>query len=310
MPNQLLSSRNRFYTAYRKIRFIARKGSLFTLSKPKKGKGEIEIENRTFLTISLNSLLLFIIGYLIVYVLNLFITAFTAIVFNIPVIVYYHDVDFLIRGVDWTPDSVSGVFSSGPIAMFVLSLFLLILYKMVETEAGILRLLLLWMIFHALTRFFGEILVGAIFNKGFGFVILYMFVMDTGKVILTILGFVAMFVVGLMITRMSLYSANIYFNDLLKAYQRKFLFSQFIFPFLAGNIVIMLIKIPTFSLFDCVLNASMALFLIPILVRGISFEDLYFDEDSRKITRNLILPIMTVLMLFFFRLILGLGVRL
>lgn len=309
MQNRHISLGNRFYTAFRKIRFLAKRGSLFSFSKPLVNKG-IEIPEKTFRTISLNSLLLFLIAYLIIYVLNLFVTGFTAILFDIPVKIYYYDVDYLIRGIDWTPDSVSGVFSSGPIAMFVLSLFFLIVYKSVETETGILRLLLLWMIFHAMTRFFGEILVGAILGKGFGFVILYMFVMDTGKVILTILGFVAMFTAGLIMARWSLYTANIYFNDLLKTYRFKFIFTQFILPFILGNIVILLIKIPQFSYFDVALNASMIFFLIPILVRSISMEDFYFDEDPRTIKLKMILPITAVSLLFFFRLILGFGIRL
>jgi hypothetical protein len=309
MHKQHLSSENRFYIAYRKIRFLAKTGSLFSFSKPI-GNRKTEISRGTFQTISINSLLLFLMAYLIIYTLNLFITAYTAILFNIPVLVYYHDVDYLIRGIDWTPDSVSGVFSSGPIAMFVLSLFLLILYKAVETETGILRLLLLWMIFHALTRFFGEILVGAILNKGFGFVILYMFVMDTGKVILTILGFGAMFTVGLMMARMSLYSANIYFNDLLSNYRNKFIFSQFILPFFIGNIVILLIKLPKFSYFDIALNASMILFLIPVYVRSKSVEDFYFDQDPRTIKLKMLLPVTTILLFLLFRLILGFGIRL
>ena len=309
MQNRHLSLGKRVYIAYRKIRFLAKRGSLFSFSKLL-GTGSVDIPQGTFKTIVFNSLMLFLIGYLVIYVLNLFITGYAALLFNIPVLVYYYDLDYLIRGIDWTPDSVAGVFSSGPIAMFVLSLFLLILYKAVETETGMLRLLLLWMIFHALTRFFGEILVGALLNKGFGFVILYMFVMDTGKVILTILGCVAMFSAGLIMTRMSLYSANIYFNDLLRSYRNKFIFSQFILPFFLGNIVIFLIKMPKINYFDVALNASMVLFLIPVFVRSISMEDFYFDEDPRKIKLNLVLPVTTVGLLLLFRVILGLGIRL
>ena len=309
MRKRYLFSGNRFYVAYRKIRFLAKQGSLFSLSKPGVPK-RIEVQNGIFKIISLNSCLLFLIAYLIIYTLNLFITGYTAIVFNIPVLVYYYDVDYLIRGIDWTPDSVSGVFSSGPIAMLVLSIFLLILYRTVETETGILRLLLLWMIFHSLTRFFGEILVGAILGKGFGFVILYLFLMDTGKVILTILGFVAMFATGLILTRFSLYSANIYFNDLLRINRLKFIFSQFIIPFLIGNLVIFLIKLPQIRNFDIAMNASMVLFLIPVLVKSINIEDLYFDEDPRTIRLKMIIPITALSLLFLFRLILGFGIRL
>jgi hypothetical protein len=309
MQNRHLSLGNRIYIAYRKIRFLAKRGSLFSASKPLTNKGT-EIPGGTFRTILVTSVLLFLIAYLIIYILNLFITGFTAIIFDIPVIVYYYDVDYLIRGMDWTPDSVSGVFSSGPLAMLVLAILLLILYKSVETETGILRLLLLWMIFHALTRFFGEILVGALMGKGFGFVILYLFVMDTEKVILTLVGFVAMFTTGLIMTRLSLYSANIYFNDLLSNYRFKFILTQFILPFLVGNIVILLIKIPEFSSYDVALNATMIFFLLPVLVRSIGMKDFYFDEDPRSIKLKPVIPITAVLLLFLFRFILGFGIRL
>ncbi len=309
MQNRQHPSGNRFYVAYRKIRYLSKTGSLFSLSKPGT-VAKTEVLRETFRTIAINSSLLFIIAYLIIYFLNLLITGYTAILFNIPVVIYYHDVDFLIRGVDWNPDSVSGVFSSGPIAMFTLSIFLLILYKAVETETGILRLLLLWMIFHTLTRFFGEILVGAILNKGFGYVILYMFVMDTGKVVLVILGFVAMFTVGLFMTRQSLYSANIYFNDLHRVIRTQFIVNQFILPFLVGNLVIFLIKIPRFSFYDVCLNGSMILILIPILVRSYGMEDLYFDEERKETKLKIIIPAIMLFMLFLFRLGLGFGLRL
>ncbi|MEI7895570.1 MAG: hypothetical protein WCJ26_00945 [bacterium] len=309
MQKRLISPDNRLYIGYRKIRFLARTGSLFTLSKAGL-TGKVEIPKGTFNVISLNSCMLFLIAYLVVNLLNLFIVGYTAIIFDIPVKIFYYDVDFLIRGVEWTPDSVSGVFSSGPIAMFVLSLLMIILYKNVETETGILRLLLLWMIFHMLTRFFGEILVGAILSKGFGYVLMYLFVMDTGKVILTIAGFVAMFTIGLIITRLSLHSANIYFNDLLGRYRIRFILSQFFIPYFVGNLVIFILKLPKVTAFEIAINLSMILFLIPILGRSFSMEDAYFDEEPRTIKYNLILPVITVVMLLSFRIIFGIGVRL
>jgi hypothetical protein len=272
--------------------------------------GELTIDGGTFSLILFNSFFLFLIAYLFIYLLNLFITGFTAVVYNIPVVLYYHDVDYLIRGTDWTSDSVAGVFSSGPLFMLVLSVFLLILYTAVITETGILRLLLLWMIYHALTRIFGEILVGAFMGKGFGYVILYLFVMDTGKLILTIFGFVAMFLIGLFIARPVLFSANIYFNDLQKPFRMQFIFCQFIIPYLLGNIAIFLVKLPEINKFDIALNATMILFFIPLLIRGANFRNLYFDEDPRNLKVKLILPAAAVILLALFRILFGIGIRL
>ena len=308
MHKRPLSSGNRFYVAYRKIRFLAKRGTLFTLP-PQDGHVKTEFPKGTFTIIFANSFFLFLLAYLIVYALQLFITAFTARLFDIPVVVYFNDVDFLIRGIDWTTDMVSGVFSAGPLAMLVLSLFLLILYSTVATETGILRLLVLWMIFHALTRFFGEILVGAVMNKGFGFVILYLFVQDTGKVILSILVFVAMFGIGLLLFQLFLFSANIYFNDLRKSCRLKFIISQFFYPFVLGNLVILMLKIPDFSYFDATLNVSGILILVPLLVRSVSFQDMYFDEEPRTIKIRALMIATTIVLLVLFRIVFGIGVR-
>jgi hypothetical protein len=302
-------SENRFYIAYRKIRFLAKRGTLFTLP-PQDGHVTTEFPKGTFGIIFLNSFFLFILAYLIIYSLTLFITAFTAKLFDIPVVIYFSDVDFLIRGIDWTTDMVSGVFSVGPIAMLVLSLFLLVLYSSVITETGILRLLLLWMIFLALTRFFGELLVGAVMGKGFGFVILYMFVMDTGKVILSIFVFVAMFTIGLLLFQLFLFSANTYFNDLRKSYRLRFIIYQFFFPFILGNLVILLLKIPEFSYFDATLNVTGILILIPLFIRSVSFQDMYFDEEPRTIRIRVLMITVTIILLILFRIVFGIGVRL
>ncbi len=309
MPDRPLVLHSKYYIAYRKLRYLAHRGTLFSLPQFDRNLHP-DFPKGTFSIISANSFFLFLMAYLIIYTLHLFITACTALLFDIPVIIFYKDVDFLIRGIDWTTDMVTGVFSAGPISMAVISLLLLILYIAVATETGILRLLVLWMIFHALTRFFGELLVGAVMGKGFGYVFLYMFVLDTSKVVLSILVFVAMFTIGLLIFQLFLYSSNIYFNDLRKSYRLQFILSQFFVPFILGNIVILLIKIPSFSYFDATLNITGLLILIPLLVRSVGFQDMYFDEEPRVIKLRMSMIVVTIISLILFRVIFGIGVRL
>jgi len=309
MPRRNTRSASKLYAAYRKIRYLSRRGSLFSFPGVYV-PGELKPEPHLFRIITINSLFLYLVAYLFLYATSLMITGFTAVMYNIPVVIYYNDIDFLIRGIDWTPDSVSGVFSSSPAAMLLIAVFLLIIYKSVETERGIMRLLALWMIYHALTRLFGEILVGALMDKGFGFVILYLFVTDTGKVVLTILGLVVMIMIGTWMTRQSLYTANIWFNDLRKSYRNKFIISQFFLPYLIGNIVIFLFKIPETSLFDISLNAAMILFLVPLPIRSASYKDFYFDLEPRKVALIPLLPVITVVMILVFRIVFGFGMRL
>jgi len=244
------------------------------------------------------------------YLINLLITATAAVAFDIPVVVYYNGVDYLIQSNEWTTDSVNVVFSAGPLLALILSITFLFVYLRVSMETGIMRLLLIWMLFHALTRFFGEMLAGALMEKGLGYVIVYSYFMDTAKLLITLLSLVAMVAAGILLARPAAYSANIYFNDLTGKRKFRVLWSQFMTPFLAGNMVIFLVKLPNVNSFDIAVNTSMLLLLGPMLIRSAGMRDLYFDEEPRKIEFRRTLALITGISLIVFRTFLGMGIRL
>ena len=257
----------RWYGAYRKIRFTVRKGTLFSFPEVREADRSA-FKGNTPRVVFVNSLILFLLSYLLLKFLDILVTGLAASVNHIPAHLYYHGVDFLIRGKDWTIDAINIVFSSSPLFMLILSGIFTIIYIRVSTETGLLRLLLLWSLFHALTGSFGEILVGAIMGKGFGFVILYMFIMDTGKLILTISAFLVLFIIGLLLARQALYSANSYFNILRSRDCRKFINMQFLWPFFAGNLIIALFMIPEVNFFELMVNGTMLLLIIPVIMQS------------------------------------------
>lgn len=303
------SAWERFYKIYRKIRYLCRRGSLFSMMPATQTQGLSDYPKGSNFIISINSLVLFLLGYLIVYLVYLFATAFSANASDIPLIINYNDINFLIQGNEWTSDTVTAVFSAGPLISFILAISMLILYSKVAMETGILRLLVVWILFHSLTRFFGEILVGALMTRGLGYVILYMFIMDTGKLVITFFAIVAMFTIGLLLTRLVLYTGSTYFTDLIGKNRVRLIWNQFIIPFFIGNIMIFLIKLPEISLFDIALNACMILILLPITMRSFSIGDLYFDDDPRQIKFVVYFAIATIALLVLFRVIFGIGVR-
>jgi hypothetical protein len=300
--------RSKIYKSYRKLRFLARKGTLLSI-KEKETAGFSELSGSASWIMSLNSLALFLLAYLFVFQLNLLITGMAAIANHIPVVLYYYGPDFLIRGRDWTVDSINIVFSSGPLFMLILSAILVILYIMVSTETGILRLFLLWAFYHAVTRTFGELLVGAVMSKGFGFVIIYLFIMDTGKLILTILAFLVLFTIGIIMAKQAFFSANIYLGLLRSSVSGKFVTHQFFVPFLLGNLLMVVVKLPDFNVFEMSVNATMVLLLIPLILKSKGMEDLYFDEDPRIIRLNIPILIVTIIAIALFRVIMAVGIR-
>lgn len=285
-----------------------RRRSLF--SDPARLPLQSDLTGNLSVIIFFNSLAIYLLAYIAVFTLNLFVTGIAALANHIPVILYYHGAEFLIRGKDWTVDSINIVFSSGVLFMLILSAILAILYLRMSHQNGMIRIFILWAFYHAVTRTFGEILVGALMNKGFGFVILYLFIMDTGKLLLTIIAILILFVIGIMFARQSLFSANVYLNMLRSSDCKRFIARQFIWPFFAGMGVLILIRLPNIDVYEIFINSVTILLLIPIYLKSFGIEDLYFDEEPRKIKFAILLAAMFVLTMAAYRVIFGIGVRL
>lgn len=307
---QHITIRKQTYRAYRKIRFLWRTGAFSTIPvKNNIGSSKaIHYPKRTYFAIGINSLSVYMITYLFVFFLTHVITAISASAFKISTLLYYYDVDFLIRGYDWTSDAVIAVFSSAPLFSLLFALLLFILYVNVAAETGFLRLFVLWTLCHFLLRFFGDMLVGVLLDEGFGYVIMYLFVMDTGKMLICLFAFICLFSMGYLMTRYFLYSGNSYFNLLNRTNRIKFILAQFIIPVVLGNILIIVLKIPQIRLFEILLNASMLMLLIPVFLRSIKLQDLFFDEEPRRIKIFVKYIISAILMLIVFRVGLGIGI--
>ncbi|MFH1296048.1 MAG: hypothetical protein ABIJ04_02095 [Bacteroidota bacterium] len=259
--------------------------------------------------IGINSTVLFLIAYLLIFSLTSIVTAISASVFDISTEVFYGQILFLVRSYDWTSDAVKGIFSTGPILALLFGILLWILYTRVAEETGILKLLVVWMTAQCVVFFFGDMMMGALFSKGFGYVIMYLYFMDTGKMIITLFALVAMFTLGLLVARQLLFTANTYLNILPGNQARKFVLFQYLLPFVTGNIIIGLIKLPEISLYELFLNGSMILMLVPIYIRAGMMQDLFFDEEPKTITIYWKSIAIALLFLFLFRVVFGIGIR-
>jgi hypothetical protein len=287
---------------------LLRRRSLF--SDPARFPLQSDLTGNLSPVIFFNSLAIYLLAYIAVFTTNLFITGIAAMANHIPVILYYHGAEFLIRGKDWTVDAINIVFSSGVLFMLILSAILAILYLKFSHQNAMIRIFILWAFYHAVTRTFGEILVGALMNKGFGFVILYLFIMDTGKLLLTIIAILVLFAIGIMFARQSLFSANVYLNMLKSRDCKRFIARQFLWPFFAGMGVLFLIRLPHIDVYEIFINGVTILLLIPIYLKGFGIEDLYFDEEPRKVSFGIFLPALLLLTIAAFRIVFGIGVRL
>lgn len=340
-----ITIRERIYHIYRILRFLIHTGRLFRRShNVKKGHDRPDLKivfrkfrylfkrrklwsafydrikklirtkfaflgSREYLIILINSTAFFLLAYLFVYLITNVSVIIAAISFNIDSVLYYYDIDFLIRGSEWVPDAVKVVYTTGPFVSLILAILAIIIYVNVSEETWTFRLFILWVFCHSFIHFFGEFLIGNLLGKGFGYVIMYLFFLDTPKMVLTLLDFVIILFTGLALARLFLLSGNIYLNKLYKSNRMPFVLSQLFLPFLIGTGIILLIKLPKISSLEIGVDFSMIILLMPVIFRARVSQDLFFEEERKRIKPFWILLIAAVILFVLFRIIFGIGVR-
>jgi len=261
------------------------------------------------IVVAANSTFLFLIAYLLIFSTTSFLNALSASAFHITTEIRYDQILYFIRSYDWTSDAVKVIFSTGPIFALIAGILLWILYVNVAEETGLLKLLVVWMVLECLQIFFGDMMMGALFSKGFGYVIMYLYFMDTGKMIITLFAFTSLFTLGLLMTRQLLFTANTYLNVLPGDLTRRFILFQYVIPFLAGNFIIVLIKLPLISMYEVFLNFSVIILLAAVFIRSGMMQDLFFDEEKKGIHFAWKPGAIGLVILILFRIVFGIGIR-
>ena len=295
------------YRAYRKLRYLSRRGTLFQQKKQPSAVQQLYPEN-TFTAIFVNSTFYSLLAYLIVSFLAQLVSSVSALAFDIHTILYYYGTDYIIAAHKWSTDAVVAVFITGPLTAFFLGIILFFLNLKIQDETGSLRLLIIWMIIHCIILSIGDLLMGALFNKGSGYVIMYLFFQDTGRMLIAFTAITLLILLGFGLTRVFLLSGNIYFRELVEGNRIKFIINQFIIPYLVGSLILILVKIPGITAYEVAKIASGILLLLPFLVRGYHYQDLYFDEEEKPLFFSLPAAAVALTGLVLFRIFFGMGV--
>ena len=255
---------------------------------------ETKSDRKTFFRIAINSLSLFFLSHIVIFFTGQFITVWTALSFDYESILFYYKIYYNIESSEWTGDAVKVLYSIKPIVGLILGFVCLIIYSTNQNDTGKFKMFFLWGFVHGMVLFFGSLLMGTLLNKGFGWVIAYLYYKDTGKMIFSILSIFALFVSGSAIGRMFLISGNSYFN-FIDSRNRKFLImSQVIIPVIIGSLLLSLLKIPDDLYYTTneevnyeVLKLWMVLLIaIPVIFSMKSYGAIFFDEEERKIRIN------------------------
>jgi hypothetical protein len=266
-------------------------------------------KRKRFAIISFNSTVLFLLSYFFLFLLSQLVTVISASFFDYPTLVYYYEIYFNISPDAWYHDSVKTIFSSGPLVSFVLGIVFLILYNNLKETTGAFKLFFLWGFLHSVNMVFGAMLVGTLFDTGVGHVISWMYVMDTGRVMYSIISIFLLIIAGLMSTKQFLISGNTYFNELNRSNTTSFILPQVLMPYILGNIFLVILRQPRFVFYDTFTVITLFIPVLAILATYRSYNELYFDEDEKKNALAWRSAGILAVLVVFFRVVLGIGIR-
>jgi hypothetical protein len=267
-------------------------------------KNDFKLTKENFWIIAINSTSAYVLAFLFIFYLNHFVKILIALSYRYEVGFDWSIVSYYIEAPEWTHDSVTLIFGSGPILIFIVGLISLIAFWSLVEEPARLKTFFMWLTLHSFNLVFGGLLIGNLFKKGVGHVFNWMYLTDTSKMIVSLLGFVGLLGTAYIMSKPVAISANSYFNQLDKKNFPFFITAQIIVPFFFGTIIYLLFFIPEVQFQETFSWISLLMIILFIIGRVNRMETLYFDEDDRFINISPIIVITSLIVIISFRILL------
>lgn len=264
-------------------------------------KPKSQLTRGNFWIIVANSTAGFVLAYLFVYYLNHVSLILTSGIFSYPISVDYKMIYYHIEPFEWTHDAVKLMFGAGPILIFIFGLISLVGYMSLSEEIAKIKILFLWITLIAMNYFFGGLMIGNLFTKGVGHVFNWMYLADTQKMIIALVGFFGLLSTGILMAKPVAHAANSYFNKLTENNFPFYFMSAIIIPFIAGNLIIIIYFMPDVLFQEKFGWISLAVILLLIFWRINGFDSIYFDEEDREIKLSYALIIVSVSVILLLR---------
>lgn len=261
-----------------------------------------------FLKVIVNSLCYFILAYLTVIFIAYLATSLAGMQFGFTTVIKYYKVIFAIDQQKWSGDAVKMLFSVNPVIGTIIAVLSLIIYNNLIETTGLFKMYFIWIFIHSVNLTLGSILSGSFVEKGFGYVLMYMYFTDTPRLILTILSAFSMLLIGYFIARKFLFSANSYFNELTDKNIDFVVYGHILIPSLVGTMFLMLMKLPEITEDDMFAIPSVLFIITPLMLRYSYYPNFYFQENEVGIRLHRTLLLTTICIVILFRLGLGYGI--
>lgn len=260
------------------------------------GAKKSKLNRSNFWIIAVNSTASFVVAYLIVFYVNMFTTVLSTAMFDFDVSFNFSRVYYQIQDYQWTHDSVKLIFSSGPIMVFVLGLISLVGFFGLLEEISKLKLLFLWITLISFNQTFGNLMIGNLFKTGVGHVFNWMYFTDTAKMVVALIGFFGLVTTAFIMRQPVGFSANTYFKKLDKKNFPFFIIAQLVLPFIIGYSLIFFYFFQQLVFQEKYAWISLGIMVLFIFISLSKGEDIYFDDEDRKISLSKFLIVVAIVM--------------
>ena len=273
-----------------------------------------EIRKRFGLTL-LQSISYFILSFLTVYILYQLVTIGFAKAFHIPVIWYYYKLDFPLYTFSplYTRKALVVIFGIGPVLSLVLGLLSLRLFFARKLINPNLQLFFLWGFINGMNFFFGSYIAGFITRSDFIYASEWLFMsqmFDAEEIVFVSLSITVLLLIGRLSTPLFLVSSGSV-TIITPRYRPFFMICQVIIPWIAGALVFALITMPHNYAPMVIKTLTPGIILLPTLfMYNSKFNENIHDSGAiRKTYFRWGILIAVAALLFFYRIILNVGLR-
>lgn len=268
------------------------------------------LSRHNFWIIALNSTAAYILSYLFLFYLNQFSYLLTAGMYDYAISIDYATYFFHIEPYEWTHDAVMLIFSSGYILTFLAGLLSLLAFYQIVADAFPIKIFFFWTSFHAMTFVFGGLMLGSLLTEGIGHVFTWMYMTDTLKLIISLVGFFGLLMMSFYSARLVALSSNAYFEKYNERMAPFFITAQVLVPYLIGSVLIFVYFLPTPQFHERYSWIIIGVMLLLFFTRARYNDDLMFEEsdDNRSIRLMKGFIIFTVLFYVLSRIVMAKGI--
>jgi hypothetical protein len=202
-----------------------------------------QTKNSLFI-IFINSLAYYLLAYFTIVLLTNLFSILLAKTEGMSSILHYYGFEILNSKSTWSKELIFLVFFIGTGFSFALAILFERIYKKIRRHKYHTKMFFLWGYFLGFTYFFGNVLVGAFFYFGSGVVFEAFSIPVFIRILFGIIILLPLTYVGIYATRGFIISLNSYYPFVDRLNYRKYLSAIVLYPFVAGNIIALAIKIP------------------------------------------------------------------